>query len=664
MKKKDTTYWAEDDTQTCADAIMERCEDYWSFCLSRGLFTNWRRLYYAYNPNRYTGGATFTAGESGEYRSIKMNIFKNLLEHIATLTITDRPAWKPKATNSDSKSAKQCYIAEGLLDYMMREKRVERHIKDATRNAVLFGEGFVSTIWDPTLGETIAVDPETGEKTSNGDLHYNSHEPVDVVRDPNLPKFSDRQWVVVRTMVDKYQLAARFPEYRDEIINQEYGLTTKDHYLYGNITDRSLKTDLIPVLNFYHVKNEACPNGRQMTLLQDGTPLTDSVLLYKHLPIHRIVPGDQINTPMGQSVSLDMLPIQEMIDGHYTTMMSINENMAIPKILIPIGSQVQTDDMATGFQVINYNPQSGKPEVMAMPTAPNGLFDAIKLLTSDMQGLSGINDVVRGQAPGANMSGSAMALLTTQTLQFHAPLQQSYIQLLEDIGTATIQIMQDYASTPRVIEIAGKRNRGLVQQSFKNTDIDSISRVHVEVANPLSKTASGRLAMAQDLLQNKIVTDPQEYLQVMMTGELDPLVQGTTQVLMSLSAENEALTDGQPAPVFFTDDHVLHIHQHTAVASDPAVRGDPVLMAALNDHIQQHVKFLMDPNYQQYRQIMGQPSLGSTAMPAGQGGMAPLQPPPNQPGGQVQQQAAGINQPNLPKIAGTNQRIQPGIRPQ
>lgn len=665
-------YWAASDTRACGDEVLKRCDDYWTFCMSKGWFTLWRRLYYAYNPNRYTLAQTVQSGESNEYRTIKVNHFRNILEHIQTLSITDRPAWEPQSTNTDSTSQKQTIIARGVLDYMMREKRVERHLFDATRNALLFSEGFVSEWWEPTAGDALATDVDTGETRHDGDIRYSSHEPVDVVRDPNLKVWNQRSWVVIRTYENKYDMAKKYPEYAEEIIGTMYGPTVDNHYLGGQFLDRSVESDQIPILNFYHVKSPAVPEGRQMTMLPDGTVLTDSILLYKHLPIQRISPSDQIGTPMGQSVSTDLLPLQEMIDAHYTTILSINENYAIPKVLLPVGSQVMADTISAGFQTITYNPQAGKPEIMNMPTAPEGLFKAMQMLQHEMETLSGVNSVSRGNPEASLRSGSALALVQSMAIQFHAPLQRSYISLLEDVGTMTIQILQDYADAPRIVQIAGKRNKGIIQQSFSSKDIEGISRVQVQVGNPLSKTVSGRLSIAQDLLQNKIITTAQEYLMVLETGELEPLTQGATAELLNLSSENELLLEGSTVPVLFTDNHVLHIQEHTSLASDPQVRSNPEQFGIIAQHIQEHIMMLTNPEYQSYRMLMNQPTLPPTGMqpgmPQGPGGPGPGAPSPGQnpamqPGMQppmgnpeVQSMAQNVQMPQPPKNALTGQR--------
>ena len=647
---KPIEYWAAGPTRECGDEVLKKAKDYWTFQMSHSWFTNYRRAFYAYNPNRYTQGQTVIGGESNEYRTIKVNHFKNLLEHVQTLSITDRPVWQPQSVNSDSTSLKQCIIANGVLEYYMREKRIERHLQHATRNALLFSEGFVMTLWDPSLGKVIAVDPATQEKTHEGDIAYTTLEPVDVIRDPNLKSYEQRSWITVRTYVSKYDLAAKFPEYSETITAQTSGITEKDHYLAGNFLDKSLDSDLIPLLTFFHSKTSACPQGRQMELLMDGTILSDGILPYSHIPVHRIAPNDQIGSPFGQSVSFDLLPLQEMIDAHYATILSINENYSIPKILMPIGSDIQADSLSAGFQVIGYNPQVGKPEVMEMPTAPDGLFKAMQLLQQEMETLSGVNSVSRGNPEASLKSGAALALVQSMAIQFNQPLQNSYIALLEDVGTATLQILKDYAAQPRLIQIAGKNNKGIMQQAFTGKDIDSISRVQVQVGNALSKTVSGRLSIAQDLLTNHIITNSAEYLMVLETGTLEPMVEGPTKELLSLKSENEMLGEGSEVPVLFTDNHVLHIQEHTALASDPIVRSNPQQFAVISQHIQQHLAMLADPQYQSYRQLMGQPTLpGQAPQPQGapsnvsQQVTQPQQAPMN--GQDIQNKAQNINMP-------------------
>lgn len=672
MENEGKLYWAAEDTLACADEIIQRVDDYYEFCMSKGFFSLWRNSFYSYNPNRYNSGRTLLGGESNEFRVLQVNHYRNLIEHIQNLTITDRPVWKAVATNSDSRSQKQCVVAEGLLDYIMRSKRVERHIRDATRFSLLFGSGFVMQTWDPAAGKPVAAD---GQDTQHeGDLHFNSLQPVDIIIDPNLSSYSTRSWLIARTYQNKYDLAAKFPEYADVITStQPYMMENKNHYLGSQFLDKSFDSDQIAVLNFFHEKSSALPNGRQMILLADGTALVDSPLLYDHIPIHRISPGDQVGSPMGQSVAFDLLPVCEMIDGTYSQILSVNEAYSIPKLILRHGSDIQPETLSTGIQVIKCS-VGEEPKIMEMPTAEQGLYDAINMLERLLETLSGVNSVARGNPEKSLQSGSALALVESMAIQFHSPLQQSYIQLLEDVGTGSLQILQDYASTPRVVQIAGLRNKSIVQQSFSNKDIDSIARVTIQAGNPMSKTTSGKLQIAQELLKTGVIKTGQEYLQVLQTGNIDPLIQGDTAILLNVATENELLLGGSDIPVFFTDDHAFHISEHNALASDPAVRMEPELFAKIAKHITEHISMLSDPAYQNYRIITGQQTLPLPGQPiqppgpgtAGPAGPEPLPGPlPSKPGlpqqapmgtQAIQQKAATIQPPQPPMNKLTGQR--------
>jgi hypothetical protein len=667
--------FAAKDSRQCADEVINRCNDYWNTCSSSGLFELWRRLYYSYNPNRYTLGQTSKAGTQSDYRVIRVNHFRNLIDHIQTLTITDRPAWEPQSANSDSKTQKQTIIARGILDYYMRQDRVERQLFTATRNAMLFGEGFILLNWNQKAGEPIGKDIDTGEVKYAGDLEYSTLEPVDVVRDMNLKDFYLRDWVVTRSYVNKYDLAKQFEEYASEIVNQTYEVDADNHYLGYRRSEQNTDTDLIPMLTFYHSKTRSVPAGRQMTLLVDGTILSDTDLLYSHIPLQRISAADQIGSPMGSSVAVDLLPIQEMIDAHYTGLLSVNEHYSIPKIVMPFGSNIQSDSMESGFTVIEYDPAVGPPSVMEMPMASDGYYKALQKLQQDMETISGVNSVSRGNPEASLKSGSALALVQSMAIQFHAPLQRSYIAMLEDVGTATINILKDFADEPRMIQIAGKRNKGIFKQAFSKDDLSSISQVLVQAGNPLSKTTSGKISIAETLMQNKLIKTPEEYLLVLQTGQLDNLIQGETQVLLNLATENDYLLEGKPIYARFTDDHLMHITEHTALASDPTLQiENPEGTAALDRHIQEHLKFLMDPQFAPYFALTNQPSLANQA-PPGQ----PPQGPQPQPGAatqmnaatqppngttssgpmgatQVQEKAASVNMPNQPKNALTGER--------
>jgi hypothetical protein len=224
------------------------------------------------------------------------------------------------------------------------------------------------------------------------------------------------------------------------------------------------------------------------------------------------------------------------------------------------------------------------------------------------------------------------------SLQFASNLQQSYAQLLEDVGTSVLNILRDFAKTKRVAMVAGKSSRSMMKD-FTGDDLSLINRVVVDMGNPLARTTAGRINLAENLLQNKLIDNPDQYIQVLSTGRLEPMIEGKQAELLNIKAENEELSEMREVPVVITDKHEIHILEHKTVLASPEARRNPQLIAIVTKHIQDHFYILRtaDPAILQL--------LGSKPM-------APTAPGPNGPGMQavnpLAQQAEQVNQPGLP----------------
>jgi len=256
-----------------------------------------------------------------------------------------------------------------------------------------------------------------------------------------------------------------------------------------------------------------------------------------------------------------------------------------------------------------------------LTNTPKEIFDYVGMLEKSMETLSGINSVSRGNPDPNLRSGNALALVQSMSLQFMSGLQQSYVGLIEDLGMGVINILKDYAATPRMAAIVGKTNRSYMRE-FTGDDLSSISRVSVEIANPLSRTTAGRLEMGEQLLQMGLIKSPQQYFSILNTGSLDVMTEDEQHQLFLIKAENEYLSEGKPQVAVFIDDHDLHIKEHGSVLSDPEMRQRPEIVAAVLAHIQEHMDLLRgtkmtpagvpmaDPAY---LQIVGQQPLGPVA---------------------------------------------------
>ena len=632
--------------------LTKKCDLWYENLSLSGVYRKMKKsyaAYYGYNSTGagHTSSEIIKTGEQGELSLVKANHFRNLLQHLLVMTTSSRPAMEARAINTDYRSIAQTVLANGILDYYMREKRLEKYLKLATEHALIFGEGFIRLEWDTSEGDEYGVDPNTGKIQFTGDIAYSVLNPLDIIKDVFRTDRDNDDWLIVRHFKNRFELCAKYPELKDEILKAE----TKDNldmtFNYKFKTEGQLRSDLIPVYELYHRQSDALPNGRQLVWVNKDAILFDGPLPYRDIPVYRITPGDFIGTPNGYTVAFDLLGLQETVDGLYSIVVTNQSTFGVQNLLLPIGHNVSFSALPGGLNVIEFDPATGlKPEALNLTKTPPELFNFIEKVEGVMETISGVNSVARGN-PEANLrSGNALALIQSMAIQFNSGLQQSFAQLIEDVGTATISTLRDFAAVPRVAMIVGKNNQSYMRE-FTGNDLDKVGRVVVDMGNPLAKTTAGKLEMANNLLQQGIIKNAQDYIMVMKTGSLDSMVEGELSELTLIKGENERLAQGQSVTVTMLDEHVLHIKEHKVVIASPDARENAQVVQAVLGHIQEHIQQLQtaDPNL---LNILGQPSLAQQGQPPGPGGPPPGPGGPSGPKGPPPPPGGGAPGPNPP----------------
>jgi len=585
---KQTYFAAREGTET-ASVLLEKASDWKNTLTTNGylekLKTCWAAYHGAYFTDMASGHTITFGGEQGELAQLPINHIRNLAQHMYVMTTSSRPSMEARAANADYKSSAQVTLANGLLDYYMREKRLERYINKAVELAVVLGAGYVKIEWDATSGKVIEEDEETGEKIFEGDLKFTNVSPFDVVFDVNRED-NNHDWILVRTYKNKFDLAAKYPELEDEILSLD---TKSSRDRYSLQIFRKVESDEVEVWTMYHRKSDAMPKGRELVFLSDDIVLYDSELPYRRIPIFRMSPNEILGTAFGYSNLFDLLPIQEGINHLYSAIMSNNIAFATQNLFVKSGSNIDITNLGGGLNVIQ---GLEKPEVLNLLGTSQETFSFLSTLEGKMEQLSGVNSVTRGTPdPAANLrSGNSLALIQSMAIQFNSGLQNQYVQLIEDLGIAIIEILQDYALAPRVASIVGVNNKQYLV-SFKSTDIPDINRILVDVGNPLAKTTAGRVQMAEQLMQMKPEEfSIQQYAQVINTGRIDGMLESPVDQSILIQQENERLLEGTDVPALIIDDHKEHILRHRIILNDIDVRMDDEKMAVILKHIDEHIE--------------------------------------------------------------------------
>lgn len=652
-------YWAAEAVDTVGTQIKEKVDGYYLFVRGFGRLQMWHRSYNQYYMNCQKGARLYQTGVDGEYTVLNVNHYHNILAHIKALVTSSRPAFEARASNTDYESMAQCLVAEGLLDYYMKTKGMENNIATAVEHALIFGEGYIRVLWDAQSGKLYGTD-NNGEAVHEGDLQFTNFGPLDVIRDYSKVTAHDHDWAIIRTFKNKFTLAAKFPDSKDMILSSPTRQNVQKDLIF-TMPMLFKDTDDIIVYEFYHRPTAALPKGRMTWINDNGDVIMDGGLPYDNIPVYRMAAEEQAESAFGFTVGFDLLPIQENLDNMFSTIATNQNAFGVQNIIIEQGSGFAAPDMYGSVKLLTIPQGAMEPKALQLCSTPPEIFQFVKTMIGDMETLSGVNSVARGQPEPSLKSGAALALVQSMAIQFNMPMQLSYTRLIEHLGVATIKILKSNAAVPRIAAITGKAKRSYLKE-FTMKDLEHVDRVVVDLGNPLTQTTAGRVNLAETLLQNKLVTNADEYIQVLMTGSFEPIIEGKEAELMLIRAENEGLQDGKSQNVIITDNHAEHINEHKVVLSSPEARMNPTLVQNTLKHLQDHIDMLKNPQYQDLLNLLGehpiapqQPAGPPGGMPAGTAG-TPVQPPAAihpiaaEPSGPpLQQQTPGhVNQIALP----------------
>ncbi len=589
IENNNSGYFAGKKSTDTASILLGKAKNFYNVLESNNYLEKLEKMWRAYHGSYSTGDVGFShqvefTGEQGELVSLPVNHFRNLAQHIFNMITSNRPAMEARAINTDYKSLAQTYLANGILDYYMREKRLEDALQKATEMAIVMGSGYIKMEWNATAGEKYDFDEETGEFNYEGEVEFSNLSPFDVVVDGTKENW-DNDWILVRSYKNRYDLIAKYPELEDKI----KGVPSKNDSSVSKINMWSNDdTDDIPVYEFYHKRTESMPDGRYMIFVDSDAVLLDTPMPYREIPIFRIAPGEILGTPYGYTPMFDIFPIQEAINATYSIIMTNQNAFGVQNLFVPRGADISVNQLSGEMNIIEGN---AKPEPLNLTQTPAEVFKFLDVLIQSAETISGVNSVARGNPEASLKSGAALALVQSMALQFISGLQRSYVQLIESSGTALVNILKDFAHTPKVVAIVGKNNRTYLKE-FTGEQISSINRVVVDMGNPLAKTTAGRVQMAEQMLQMNLLKTPQQYFQVINTGRLDATFEGEMSQLLLVKSENETLMEGELVTALAMDNHALHIEEHSSILGDPMMRKDPELVQNVLAHVQEHITLL------------------------------------------------------------------------
>ncbi len=581
-------YWASlPDSKACASEAVVRIRRHREALRVSGLAERMRRslsAWLGYGPRGDVDSSRASAGgESGETLELNVNQYAAMVTQAVALTTNNKPSVKAIAGNSDFESLGQATFAEALNDYYDRELAVSDREYEATLKMVLFGEGWLLEDWDENAGQPYTSDEKGAVR--GGDVRLYACSAFDVAHDPDAQDIESLTWVCWRRRVNKWDLAARFPALKDDILaetlaqQRELGSNTGDDWdLPGFRRHESADSDCVWLWELRHVPTPALPHGRLLRFLNDSVVLTDTVRV---VPAHaevvirmsadgpvegeefvpesvEVLPypyADELyafsaaperipGSSFGHTAFFDLLSLQEGIDLSATIMASAINAGGMQNLYVPRGANITVKKLTGALNVIEFDGPTLPEAKENVALSPHVAAFAQSMLDWAQRRVS-LNEVVTGN-PSAGMPAQAMALLRAQAVEFHSRLQSAYERLVQRGRTGILKLLQQYADTERVALVAGKANSWALRE-FKKKDVAGFDRFVVEPVNPALKTLAGKVSFAEPLLKGGAIT-PQQYLQLFTTGRLEPVLKFPADNQARIEREKELLLQGIGLP--------------------------------------------------------------------------------------------------------------------
>lgn len=651
-----TKYWFLETSET----LCKKLESHHGSWVSTGgnlMAGNWRRnshAYYSTISEASDWSALGYGGDQGELVKMVVPQARSFIRQIVTLATKQRLYFKTIAENTDSDVLQDTRIANALCEQIVNDQQLDRKREYNVETACVHGMAFYKVTWRSDKGTPYAgtienrTDDEGNEFETpvvhyDGDLEISTPGVYDVYWDARVVDWQDLNWVECRTIKNRWDMVASFPDIKDAIQRLP---AICDEEATGGAESGVESEDLVYVYECYHKPTPALPKGRMLVYSDSQTVYYDGPNPYECIPIIPLKPEPIIGTGYGYPKLNDLLPAQEMFDACLSGIASNNAATMVQSVICPRESNIQVNQIG-GVNWIYYTPQAGEgggvPKPLQLTQSAPETFKFADMLDRHMMSLSGLNSAVRGAPPPGVTSGTAIATLTANALEFMNSLSKADQIALEQLMWIGVWCYSKFATIPRIVALTGRGNQ-MFAKEFIGSDIASVKKVRILTSNPLMNTIGGRADVAEKMLQAGLIKNPQQYFQVLEGAPPEVMYQDDLSQEDLIHRENEALLDGRPVIALKTDDHAGHIRSHASLLNDPMVRMGNEHLKDILAHMTEHEELArtIDPF------LAGMIATGK--MPEGGPPPPPGQAPPGGPQAPGLQLATPEDQPATPTV--------------
>lgn len=536
-------------------------------------------------------------------RKIVCNHIYDLTKNRASRLIKFKPAVAILPTNDELGDKVAAKVTKQLLDHIWYTQDFEGKIQtQLVTNAIVMGEAYLFVDWNKDKGDLspayvqakknagkskIPLLDENGQITKDGlgndiyierpvrvgDVEYKVILATEVLLQKKS-KFVDVDYCFMREVVNAQELRAKYPEMASKIKDLDAQI-----YDYEKMELRPARGEQV-VYTFWHRRSEMMDKGRKIVFIRDAI-LENEELPFSHdnLPFIRFTDIDYPGEQYGVSFYENIKPLTSTYNN-ITNMLLRNIIMAShPKWMVPAGS-VSLDRLGNDLTIVQY--KGPQPPVLATaPTVPGDVFAFRQKLLEEIQQISGVFGVSRGEPPPGIKAGVALQFLAEQESERYNELVLKYNDMILGIAQMTLAVAGDYydESDERMIRVIGKDNQWMTK-FFDVAYLEKDYDIRIQNSSALPRSVAARTQTLLDL--NERFPDQftgEQVIDLLDLAQSDKFVDGATVAVRAAQAETEELlkigagsiAEDVLAPKEY-ENHIIHWREHTKAVQEYAFK--------------------------------------------------------------------------------------------
>lgn len=583
-------YWLYEDSKNVVDHL-EQYHQSWSVWDHSPFRQAWLRNVVAYYsavvaPGSWDSSLIFE-GVQGELVRMYTPKARTLIRQLVNIVTKQRISIQAIADSSQSLVIEDLKLANALAPQIVEDTRLDEKSANLTEGALVCGAGFTKATWRTDKGNRYSRD-DIGNPVFNGAVDITVHTVFDVFYDICYTDWENLPWVEVRVIRNRWDMIAQFPELERELMAIPSISQMGGPNLWVDRID--INDDSIYCYELYVRPSPSLEEGRMLFYADHRCVFHDGPNVYGTLPVEPMIPEPVMIAGLGYPQFTNIMACQEMFDNSLSAIATNQSQYAVQSVSIPRGSGINVSEV-NGMRVVSFTPQNvpggGEPKALQLTQSAPETFKFAELLDLQMESLSGVTGALKGQPPPGVTSGVALATLSANAMEFTQSISKSLYMCLEKTISHALNAYKLFAKVDHHVRLKGQGGQ-MTQEAFTGERLQAIVGVKITLGNPLTQTISGRIEIADKILQMPKELWP-KYVAILEGEPLQDLYKSDLSQNDLINSENEALIKGRQVPALMTDAHGLHVQQHSALLNDPTVRMNAPFIEVILNHLSEHL---------------------------------------------------------------------------